>query len=87
MSEPIPHCATCTCGRRAPVQADTYGTKNGHGPGTVAWAEHVEAWSAYAVRYGRDQSAERMAQRGGFSYGELTLYLGHEPKTWKPAND
>ena len=70
-------------GRRAPVQ----GTPKKRGPGTIAWDEHVLAWSAYAVRYGRDQSAERIAERGGFGYAELTSLLGHEPKTWAPASE
>jgi hypothetical protein len=52
--------------------------------GTVAWAEHVEAWEAYAKRYGKSQSAERMAERHGFSYGELLMFLGREPETWRP---
>lgn len=52
-------------------------------PGTIDWAEHLEVWELYAKRYGRDQSAERMAQRGGFSYGELLMFLGHAPKTWR----
>jgi len=49
----------------------------------VEWAEHVEAWEAYAKRYGRDQSAERIAERTGFGYRELTTFLGHEPRTWR----
>lgn len=78
------HCETCICGRRAPVQGDHKGTTPGRGPGTVSWAEHLLAWSGYARESGRGQSAERMAERGGFSYYELTLYLGHEPTTWAP---
>ena len=72
-------------GRRAPVQGEH--NKRDRGPGTIAWDEHVLAWSAYAVRYGRDQSAERIAERGGFGYAELTSLLGHEPKTWTPASE
>lgn len=53
-------------------------------PGTVAWSEHERAWEAYAKRYGRAQSAERIHERGGFCYAELTEFLGHEPHTWKP---
>lgn len=37
------HCPTCICGRRAPVQADE---RRGKGPGSVAWEEHLQAWSA-----------------------------------------
>lgn len=56
--------------------------------GTVAWWEHEEAWVDYARRYpyaGSRQDAERVAERGGFSYAELTNHLGHEPTTWRPT--
>lgn len=76
-------CPTCICGKRAPVRPDAFGAVR-KGPGTVSWAEHCEAWSDYAGRYGRDQSAERIAERGGFGYFELVGYLGHDPKTWGP---
>jgi len=56
----------------------------GYGPGTVSWLEHLLAWSQYAARYGQSQTAERLAERGGFGYGEMTDYLGHEPATWSP---
>lgn len=71
--------------RRAPVQGD-YGIprgKPGHSSGTIAWEEHELAWQAYAKRFGRDQSAERIAERAGFGYQELIDYLGHPPKTWR----
>lgn len=80
-AEELPHCETCYCGRRAPVQGD-------HGPraraaGSITWAEHLEAYAAYAARFGHGQSASRLAERGGFSYGELIEFLGHEPTTWR----
>lgn len=56
----------------------------GYGPGTIAWAEHCLAWSAYAQRYGSEQSAERLAERGGFGYDELMTFLGRFPETWEP---
>jgi len=79
---------------RAPVQRETCGylprrckehpvDDPRHSAGTIAWEEHVEAWNDYAKRYGRDQSAERLAQRGGFSYSELVDHLGHAPVTWE----
>lgn len=55
-------------------------------PGTVAWWEHEEAWLGYRKRFpssARDQDAEMIARRGGFSYNEMTEYLGHEPTTWQ----
>lgn len=68
--------------RRAPVQRNREFDKP---PGTVTWAEHVEAWEAYSRKYGNDQSAERMAERCGFCYGELVEFLGRKPDTWKPV--
>ena len=59
---------------RAPVQSPR---------GTIAWAEHVEAWEQYAKRY-RGQSAERIAERGGFGYHELVTFLGRDPETFVP---
>lgn len=63
---------------RAPVQPSK---KFGKGHGTVEWPEHVEAWLEYHKHY--SQSAERVAERGGFGYSELVQFLGHEPTTWK----
>lgn len=82
------HCETCICGRRAPVQGNGMYVSRGDpkfkGPGTVSWAEYLEGYSDYANRYGNSQSAERLAERGGFGYWELADHLGHEPKTWEP---
>lgn len=66
---------------RAPVQGDY--KRGGRPPGTVLWGEHVEAWNEYAKRHGTQQSAQRIAERGGFGYDELTELLGHPPCTWK----
>lgn len=77
-----PECPNCICGRRAPVQADP---QSGTGPGSISWAEFLEAYCGYASRYGTSQSAERLAERAGFSYGELREYLGHDPKSWSPG--
>ena len=74
------HCATCVCGRRAPVQGD-----RGKPHGTIAWWEHEQAWEGYARRFpgsARQQGPERIAERGGFGYGEVLDQLGHEPMTW-----
>lgn len=78
---------------RAPVQGDeTYELyadhpsrkKNAKPSGTISWEEHVEAWNGYERKYGRGyQSAERIAERGGFGYEELMEFLGKEPTTWK----
>jgi hypothetical protein len=69
--------------RRAPVQGE-YRQCWVRGPGTVAWPEHEKAWNEYARRYGRQQSPDRIAERAGFGYAEITEYLGHEPTTWQP---
>lgn len=79
--------------RRAPVQAD----RTAHLPishsarepgampqGTISWEEHVAAHAGYQRHCRSEQSAERIAERGGFSYGELIEYLGREPETWVP---
>lgn len=75
------HCETCICGRRAPVQASR---EHGKPSGSVGWAEHLEAWAVYASKYGKSQSAERVAERGGFCFGELYQFLGKAPTTWSP---
>jgi hypothetical protein len=63
-------------GETAPVQSPR---------GTISWAEHVEAWTDYAKRYGDRQSAERIAERAGFGYNELVTHLGHAPLTFVEA--
>jgi hypothetical protein len=40
-------------------------------PGWVPWAVAEAAYEVYARRYGKDQSLEVLAQRGGFSWSEL----------------
>jgi hypothetical protein len=71
--------------RRAPVQGEGYRTHEpGYKPrGTIAWSEHLEVFEGYAKRYGRDQSAERIAERGGFGWNECVMFLGREPTTWR----
>lgn len=51
--------------------------------GTVGDAEARLAYEAYARTYRSEQSFERLHQRGGFGYWELTQLLGHEPTTWR----
>lgn len=73
-----------TVERRAPMQGE-HG-KNKRPGGTIAWSEHMKIYEAYAKRYGRDQSAERLAERGGFGWNECVLLLGREPTTWQPRD-
>ena len=64
---------------RAPVQAE-----GRHTPaGWIDRWEHEKAWKGYRATYGSDQSATRIAERGGFGYSELVRFLGHEPETWR----
>lgn len=65
--------------RRVPVQ---WGTNKP--AGTITWEEHYKAWEGYQKKYGNIQSAEVIAQRGGFGYYELSDLLGYLPKTWEP---
>lgn len=68
--------------RRAPVQGNR---SNGYVGGTIAWWEHEAVWKGYAAEFGTRQSAERIAERGGFGITECVDYLGHEPQTWRPS--
>lgn len=77
-ADSVAHCPTCVCGRRAPVQAGGHPRR---GAGNISWWEHEQAWAAYGALYS-GQDAERIAQRGGFSYGELQDFLGHDPTAW-----
>lgn len=88
------HCSTCHCGRRAPVQGrHLYGADRnkprglGDGPGTISWEEHLLAWGGYARDGHGSQGADRLAERGGFGFEELQLYLGRDPQTWRPAGE
>lgn len=51
---------------RAPVQGYSAG---------IPWSLHLRAWDAYAEKYGRSQSAERLAERGGFGASELDVFV------------
>jgi hypothetical protein len=51
-------------GKRFPIQWE----------GTIPWSVAEVAYQAYAKRFGRHQSLERLAQRGGFSAGEMDMF-------------
>lgn len=51
---------------KAPVQGYSAG---------IPWSLHLRAWDAYAKLYGRQQSAERLAERGGFGTTELDEFV------------
>lgn len=44
-------------------------------PRGIPWELHLEAYDKYAERYGTQQSAERLAERGGFGTGELDMFI------------
>lgn len=74
--------------KRAPVQGELEALPNvpGHHPvvaGTISWLEHEEAWHSYNHAFRNEQSAERIAERGGFSYFELCGFLGRPPSSWR----
>jgi len=71
--------------KRVPVQGCWQGRPGGERipAGTITWEEHCQAWKGYYERWHSNQTAERIAQRGGFSFDELVEYLGREPETWE----
>ena len=77
------HCDTCICGRRAPVQDErSDGVRAAVPEGSITWEEHLEVYERYAALYGTRQSAERLAERGGFGFYEAQTLLGRALKTW-----
>lgn len=55
----------------APKMFPVMGDKCAPGPFNIPWSIAEKACGAYAVQYGRRQSLERVAERGGFYWGEL----------------
>lgn len=66
--------------RRAPVQGDE--GRGGRPAGSVPWSVHLKAWDGYAAAGHGDQSAERIAERGGFGYREMQLALAGRYREW-----
>ena len=44
-------------------------------PLQIPWSIAALAYSKYAAEYGRGQTLERLAERGGFGPGEMDYYL------------
>lgn len=42
--------------------------------GSIPWKIGERAWNAYAAKYGRLQSCERIAERGGFGVQEMDVF-------------
>lgn len=51
---------------KAPVQGYSAG---------IPWSLHLRAYDVYAAKWGRGQSAERIAERGGFAVDELDEFV------------
>lgn len=75
--------------KKAPVQGDRRLSRFARPclvpDGWIDWDEHLAVYEVYAKRFGRGQSAERIAERGGFGYREIELLTGKAPVTWTPA--
>lgn len=73
--------------QRAPVQGGRMMGRIKAPAGTIEWSEHEKAWTEYAKHFGTDQSAKRIAERGGFSLFELCCLLSGPPKTWRAREE
>lgn len=54
--------------KRFPLQPEKGVTP---GPLSCSWSVAEKSYGAYALRFGRSQSLETLAKRGGFSWGEM----------------
>jgi len=66
--------------RPFPVQAessylDSEGKRIYPQPSKIPWWLAEEAYKYYSAIYGKQQSLERLAERGGFGRGELLFFL------------
>ena len=67
-----------------PIQNSGFAARDSRpGPARVPWAVGEKAYDAYARIYGKSQSMERMAERGGFSLGEMDEFY----PAWREAVD
>lgn len=57
--------------RMFPIQAAPRGYAGAAAPLSVPWSVAEKAYGVYASRYGRSQSLDRMAERGGFGVTEM----------------
>lgn len=58
--------------RMFPLQAA--GRDEKPGPRQIPWSIAEQAYGSYSAQYGDRQSLERLAQRGGFSPGEMDMF-------------
>ncbi len=74
-AETCNHCGgTGKRGRRFPLQTSDYTGAESDQRSSVPWAIGARAWEVYHVKH-KQQSCERIAQRGGFSNGEMSDLL------------
>lgn len=60
---------------RPPLFPVMYDRRDAPGPTGIPWSVADKAYSVYTARYGRDQSLEHLARRGGFGANEMDLFL------------
>ena len=48
--------------------------KNDYSIGAITYDVHLLAYEGYAAKYGKRQSAEHIAERGGFGEEELDMF-------------
>jgi hypothetical protein len=58
--------------REFPIQTERGAAPH---PLLIPWSVAEKAYSVYAARYGRSQSLERLAERGGFGPSEMDEFL------------
>lgn len=58
--------------RMFPIQAQRGAAPH---PTKIPWSVAELAYSVYSAEYGREQSLERLAERGGFGPGEMDMFL------------
>jgi hypothetical protein len=58
--------------RTFPVMYDRHDSP---GPSQISWKLAEKAYSAYTARFGRGQTLERLADRGGFWANELDVFI------------
>ena len=69
--------------RPFPIQGGYYRDPSGavtrpvmhYGPSIIPWWLAEEAYKYYSERFGKDQSLQRLAERGGFGREELLMLL------------
>ena len=67
--------------RPFPIQREHKQTEYGHvylPSCTIPWWLAEVAYEYYASRYGKSQSLERLAERGGFGHYELLMLIRRE---------